>query len=267
MSRVGVLQLCSSNDVEDNLNRVSAIMQQHQDRGCQLWVLPESFAFMGHTMEQQRDIAEPLGAGPIQQRLAVLAAQHQCWLVAGTVPILAGDKVNAGSLVFDEQGQRCAAYNKIHLFDADVPGKRESYRESAVYSAGDQLCVLPTAVGQAGISVCYDMRFPELYRQQLNLGAELFILSAAFTQSTGEAHWHTLLRARAIENQCYILASAQQGEHVNGRKTYGHSLIYDPWGELLAELPEGDGAVFADIDLQHLRDIRRQFPCLDHRTL
>ena len=191
------------------------------------------------------------------------------WLVGGTIPLRgsADGRVAAASVVYDAQGRRVARYDKIHLFDVDIPGRAESYRESAHVAPGTQAVVIDTPVGRIGLSVCYDVRFPELFRRLSAAGAQILTVPSAFTSPTGRAHWETLLCARAIENLCYVIAPAQSGFHPNGRETYGDSMIVDFWGRVLQRLPRGRGIVIAELDTQRQAETRRNFPALLHRVL
>ena len=229
--------------------------------------MPENFALMGRCETDKQKVSEHFGVGPIQENLANFAQKHQLWIVAGTIPLKTpGSRVRAASLVFDSQGQCVARYDKIHLFDVRV-SEQESHRESVTIEPGNQLVLVNTPVGRLGLTVCYDLRFPELYRQLLLQGAEIFSVSSAFTATTGLAHWEVLLRARAIENVCYVLAPNQGGVHENGRQTHGHSMIVDPWGKVLGQAAKGEALVIAEIDLGHLHALRQQFPCNDHHIL
>jgi predicted amidohydrolase len=234
-----------------------------------LAALPENFAFMGKDSADKRAIAEPDGAGRIQNFLADSARRLQIWIVGGTVPLRAGadGRVAAACLVYQSDGQRAARYDKMHLFDVDVPGSTESHRESAHTAPGHEPRVLDTPVGKLGLAVCYDMRFPELFRVLSRQGADMFVVPSAFTVPTGRAHWETLLRARAIENFCALIAPAQWGVHSNGRETYGDSMIIDHWGKVLARMPDGTGCVVADIDASARREARARFPSLEHRVI
>ena len=203
----------------------------------------------------------------IQDYLSKLTNKYKIWVIAGSLPIKHSEyKVKASSLVFDDKGVIVARYDKIHLFDVKVSDE-ESHRESFTIEPGSELVVVDTPVGKVGLSICYDLRFPELYRQLVLKGAEIFTIPAAFTAVTGVAHWEVLLRARALENLCYVLAPNQGGKHDNGRNTYGHSMIVDPWGKIHKELDEGFGLISEDIDLLRLRQLRKQFPCNDHHVL
>lgn len=275
MSRAAVLQMVSTDDWQGNLTAAAGLMQRAASAGARLVVLPENFAFMGRQDHEKCKLAEHFGSGPIQDFLSEQAVRHGLWVVAGTLPIRADDdyaqspeRVFAACLVINADGACVGRYDKIHLFDVQVPGSaNEQYRESASLHAGEKLVVVNTPCGRLGLSVCYDLRFPELYRALVDRHAELLAVPAAFTAATGLVHWDVLLKARAVENQCFILAPNQGGEHPGGRRTYGHSQVLDPWGERLAHHAEGPGLAIADIDLQHLKDIRRRFPALKHRRL
>ncbi len=266
MTRAAVLQMVSSAQVKENLQSLDQFCLDAKEAGAELLVLPENFAFMGTDDKAKLLIAETYGEGEIQQAVGQLAKRYKLWMIAGTIPIKCSkDKVKASSFVFDEKGNTVAHYDKIHLFDVGV-STQEAYQESLSIERGDIAVVVDTPVGCVGLSVCYDLRFPELYRQLVLKGAELFSIPSAFTATTGRAHWEILLRARAIENLCYVLAPNQGGVHASGRHTYGHSLIIEPWGTILAEQPVEPGVIVADIDLEHLRTLRRQFPCNDHHV-
>lgn len=267
MHRVAVVQMLSSANVQKNLEQLKPLFAQAQTSGASLILLPENVAFMGCHETDKFQIAETLGCGLIQDTLARLAKQYGIWTIAGTIPIKAtNNRVKACSIVYDDQGIQVARYDKIHLFDVQVSAT-ESHRESATIERGNQLVVVDTPVGRVGLSVCYDVRFPELYRRLVLQNAELFAIPSAFTAVTGLAHWDILLKARAIENLCYVLGANQGGVHENGRSTYGHSMIIDPWGRVLSELAEGVGVIVADIDLNQLKQLRQQFPCNDHHIL
>jgi nitrilase len=265
-ARIAVLQMRSGADVAANLARADALLGEAAATGAVLAVLPENFAAMGSGATRLAH-AEAPGSGPIQRALATAARAHRLWVVGGTVPLAAADgKVRAACLVFDADGLQVARYDKLHLFDVDVPGG-ERHRESEAVEPGAGPVVVDTPVGRLGLSVCYDLRFPELYRALVAQGATLFAVPAAFTAATGAAHWEVLLRARAIEDQCFVLAAAQHGEHPGGRLTHGDSMIVDPWGTVLARKASGEGVVCADIDPAGLVGLRRSFPVLVHRRL
>ncbi|WP_133127131.1 carbon-nitrogen hydrolase family protein [Legionella nagasakiensis] len=267
MSRVAVIQMTSSANVKNNLNQLSELSANACDKGAQLLVLPENFAFMGMKESDKFRVAEDYGQGEIQQTISELAKRYQLWIIAGTLLLKSGgDRLKAACLVYDDQGAVVARYDKIHLFDVRV-SEREAHQESLTIEPGNDVVVVATPIGRVGLSVCYDLRFPELYQQLVVKGAELFTVPSAFTALTGKAHWEVLLRARAIENLCYVLAANQGGNHENGRHTYGHSMIIEPWGSVLSKQQEGIGVIVADIDLQRLHQVRQAFPCLDHRVL
>jgi predicted amidohydrolase len=259
----------SGPDVTRNLGVAGALLSEAGAAGAVLAVLPENFAIMGAKEADRLAVAEAPGAGPIQDAMAELAQKLSLWIVAGTLPLRARDahKVAPASLVFDARGRQVARYDKIHLFDVNIPEKREIYRESATFEAGKEPIVVETPAGRLGLSVCYDMRFPELYRQLSARGAQLLTMPAAFTVPTGLAHWEVLLRARAVENLCYVLAAAQWGKHANGRETYGDAMIVDYWGRVLARRPSGDGVVVAEVDTAAQAEVRAGFPALKHRVL
>lgn len=267
-SIVAALQMCSGNDPQANLAAAERLVQTAAARGARVAVLPENFSLMPLHQADRRAHAEPDGSGPVQDFLARTAARLGIWIVAGSVPLRQpGSERNAQAcLVYDAKGARAARYDKIHLFDVELPDRAESYRESAHMAPGDQVVTVDTPAGCLGLSVCYDVRFPELYRHLQAAGAQWLIVPAAFTATTGAAHWETLLRARAIENLCYVVASAQWGTHPNGRQTWGHSLIVDYWGRILTELAEGEGVVTAALDLDAQAAARHRFPALAHRV-
>ena len=268
MPLVSAIQMTSGPDVPANLRDARALLEDAAGHGAQLAALPENFAFMGLSDRDKRGIAEDEGGGPIQDFLALTARRLGIWIVGGTVPLrgAADGRVAAACLVYDSAGERRARYDKIHLFDIQVPERSESYRESANVAPGSTPVVVETPVGRLGLSVCYDVRFPELYRRLSAAGAELLVVPSAFTEPTGRAHWETLLRARAIENLCWLLAPAQSGFHPSGRETYGDSMIVDHWGRVLDRLPRGRGCVTAEIDLERQRRDRGSFPSLTHRV-
>lgn len=269
MSRVAAVQMASGPNVNANLLEAARLIKQAAAGGAKLVVLPENFAIMGMSEYDKVKIREADGNGPIQDFLAEQASRHAIWLVGGTIPLAAHDpdRVNAACLVFDDKGNRVARYDKIHLFDVRITESDEHYNESETIEPGGRIVVLDTPFGRLGLAVCYDLRFPGLFRRMSEEGVEIFVLPAAFTAITGKAHWDTLVRARAIENMSYMIAAAQGGYHANGRETYGHSMVVDPWGGILDSLPRGSGVVLADIDLNRLHDMRRSFPVLEHRKI
>ena len=266
--KVAAIQMTSGPDVNANLEQARGLLEHGAALGAQLAVLPENFSFMGLEDADKRRVAEEAnGTGPVQSFLADTARRLHIWIVGGTMPLRASadGRVAAASLVYDADGKRTARYDKIHLFDVDIPGRAESYRESAHVAAGSSPTVVDTPAGRLGLSVCYDVRFPELFRSLSAAGAQLLTVPSAFTSPTGRAHWETLLRARAIENLCYVIAPAQSGFHPNGRETYGDSMIVDYWGRILQRLPRGRGCVVAEIDLIRQAEVRENFPSLKHR--
>lgn len=266
-----VVQMVSGADVAANLASAGRLIAQAAQAGARLVALPENFALLGRREQDKLTVAEDDGAGPIQDFLADAAARRGVYLVGGTIPLRGADpaRVRAACLLHGPDGRRLARYDKIHLFDVSVGADgAERYRESASIEPGEDIVVVDTELGRIGLAVCYDLRFPELFRALLARGAEILVLPSAFTETTGAAHWHLLCRARAVENLCYLLAPGQGGLHDNGRRTYGHSLIAGPWGEVLAEHAEsGEGIACASVDLTALRDIRTRFPAVQHRRL
>ena len=265
---VAAIQFASGISVETNLRTAAGLVAQAKGQGAKLVVLPENLALMGHKDTDKLQYAEADGVGPIQDFLSALAAEHHVWLVGGTIPIRSEPgKVFASCLVYDDQGRRAGRYDKIHLFDVDVPGSGEQYRESSTIAPGDKPLVLDTPFGRLGVAICYDLRFPELFRQMADGGLDILAVPAAFTAKTGAAHWELLLRARAVENLCYVVASGQGGTHENGRETYGNSMVVDPWGTVLARLGTEPGVVVAEVDPESQRQKREAFPVLPHRRL
>jgi deaminated glutathione amidase len=260
--------MTSGPEVAANLEQAEVLLAEAAARDCRLAVLPENFAFMGLKDADKRSVAEADGSGPAQDFLAATARRLRLWIVGGTLPLRAGGdgRVAAASLVYSSDGRRVGRYDKIHLFDVDIPGGMETYRESAHVAPGAGATVLETPIGRLGLSVCYDVRFPELYRYLSAAGAQILSVPSAFTTPTGRAHWETLLRARAIENLCYVVAPAQSGFHPSGRETYGDSMIVDYWGRVLQRLPRGRGCAVADIDLPRQAGVRASFPALTHRA-
>jgi predicted amidohydrolase len=268
LMKVAALQMTTGPEVPANLEIARALLEDAARRGAKLAVLPENFAFMGLADADKRQVAEQQGQGPIQDFLARSARELRLWVIAGTAPLRVANegRVAAASLVYDDAGQFVARYDKIHLFDVDIPGRTEPYRESANVAPGAQPQVVDTPAGRVGLSVCYDIRFPELYRRLSESGAQILSIPSAFTVPTGRAHWETLMRARAIENLCYVIAPAQSGFHASGRETYGDSMIVDYWGRILARRPRGQGVVVADLDLTAQAKVREEFPALRHRV-
>jgi predicted amidohydrolase len=269
MGRVAAIQMTSSHVVADNLAAAGALLREAKDAGALIACLPENFSFIGLKDADKLKVAEVDGDGLVQAFLSDAARQLKMWILGGTIVISTDDsnRVANASLLIDAAGKRVARYDKIHLFDVTIPGRNEQYRESTHVLPGREPVTADTPVGKLGLSVCYDMRFPELYRELVAKGAEWLAMPAAFTVPTGRAHWETLLRARAIENLCYVVAPAQVGVHSSGRETYGDSLIVDYWGQVLSRLAKGTGVITADIDLPSQAESRARFPALDNRQL
>lgn len=267
--RIAGIQMTSGHEVKENLVQAGKLIQQAVDEGAQLVVLPEMFAIMGLDQLDKVKYKEVLGQGPIQDFLHNQAEKHKIWLVGGTIPIATVDenKVRASCLVFNDKGERVAKYDKIHLFDVTLTGKQEVYSESKTTEPGDSVVVIQTPFGKLGLAVCYDLRFPEMFRLMHLQGVEIIALPSAFTYTTGAAHWEILVRARAIENLTYIIAAGQTGAHPNSRKTYGNSMIVNPWGEIKAILPQEPGVVVAEMHLDFLHQLRSEFPALSHRRV
>jgi nitrilase len=263
--RVGAVQTVSGGDVSENLAAVEPLVAAAVKQGAEMVVLPEYVGIFGTRATDKVDAREPDGHGPQQDFLARVARERRVWLVGGTVPIATDDpaRVRSASLVFDPQGRRIARYDKIHLFAFSRGDER--YDEAKTIERGDAPVTFDAPCGRVGLSVCYDLRFPELYRSYRDVA--LIVVPSAFTAVTGAAHWHILLKARAIENQCYVLAAAQGGTHANGRRTYGHSVLIDPWGSVMAELAEGEGVIVGDVHHARIAEVRRELPALSHRRL
>jgi predicted amidohydrolase len=269
-SRVAAVQMASGPNISANLMEAARLIAvAAKDHGAKLVVLPENFALVGLSEQDKVKIRETEGTGPIQDFLANQAARHGVWLVGGTIPLKANDpkKVRAACLLWDERGRRIAHYDKMHLFDVHIAQTGENYAESMTIEPGDRPVVVDTPFGKLGLAVCYDLRFPELFRAMLEQGMEVLAVPSAFTAVTGMAHWEILVRARAVENLSYVIAAAQGGYHANGRETYGDSMIVDPWGVVLDRLPRGSGVVSAALESARLKSIRRNFPTIQHRRL
>jgi nitrilase len=284
--KAAAVQMTSTRDVEANLREAGRLVADAAQQGAQLVVLPENFSFLGATDADRVAAIEPFGDGPAQRFLSETAERLGIWIVGGTIPIrgagrdagsramqgaiadTGGDRASSRSLLVGPDGRVAAHYDKIHLFDVDIPaGARaaERYSESATTLAGTRVVAATTPLARIGMTVCYDIRFPALFHRLSVLGTDVVVVPAAFTVPTGEVHWRPLLQARAIESLVYVVAAGQWGEHAGGRKTYGHSLILGPWGELLAELPAGPGVVCADLDMIRLQELRQRFPTVLHR--
>jgi predicted amidohydrolase len=263
--KVAAVQMVSTAVLADNIATAKKLIAEAVHQGAHLVLLPEYWPLMGMHELDKVALAEQPDAGPIQAFMSEVAREHQIWLIGGTLPMAAEepDKVLNTTMVYNPAGERLMRYDKIHLFS--FTKGEESYDEARTIVHGNEVAVFDAPFGRVGLSVCYDLRFPELYRAMGDCA--LIVVPAAFTYTTGRAHWEILLRARAIENQCYVLASAQGGQHQNGRRTWGHSMLIDPWGEIKAVLPEGEGVVIGEIEAQHLNRVRENLPALKHRKL
>ena len=270
--KIAAIQMVSTPSVETNVAAARRLVGGAAAAGARLAVLPEYFCFMGRSDRDKLQVAERAGDGPIQDALAAMAREHRIWLIGGTLPLRVEggpatgsvDRVMNANLVFSPRGELAARYDKMHLFAYD--NGRERYDEGRTLQAGRTPVAFDADGWRVGLSVCYDLRFPELYRALARPPCDLLSVPSAFTYTTGSAHWEVLLRARAIENQCYVIAAAQGGTHENGRRTFGHSLVVDPWGELVAcRRDEGEGIVVAELARERIADVRRQLPALEHR--
>lgn len=267
-NKVAALQMASSPNVSANLLEAERLISEAAESGAGLVVLPENFAFKGEHDRDMLTLCED-DDGPLQGFLGQMAQRYGVWLVGGSIPMRAkqGGKVRAACLIMDNEGNQVARYDKIHLFDVHLVETDERYVESNTIEPGEELVTVETPFGVLGIAVCYDLRFPELFRKLMEKGAEIFAVPASFTAMTGKAHWETLVRARAIENLAFVVAAAQGGYHLNGRETHGHSMIVDPWGTVLTQVPRGTGFVNVEIDREYQQTIRRTFPTIDHLRL
>ena len=263
--KVAALQMASGPNVAGNLSEARRLIENAVEQGARLVVLPEFFSIMGMKEDDMLAAREQAGTGLMQKFLAEMARKHSIWIVGGSIPLVANapNKVRNACLVFDEHGEQVARYDKIHLFNLDLGN--EHYHEGKTIEAGNQVVVVDSPFGRIGLAICYDLRFPELFRAMSNV--DIIVLPSAFTATTGKVHWETLVRARAIENLSYVIAAAQGGYHVNGRETHGHSMIVDPWGRILDELPRGSGVVLAEVNPSYQASLRASLPALSHRTL
>ncbi len=262
--RVAAIQMASGPQVKANLDEATRLVALAATTGARIVVLPEYFAIMGLRDTEKVDACEADNAGPIQQWMAETAAKHRLWLIGAGVPIAASvpGKVRNACLVYDKEGKRVARYDKIHLFSLAIG--QEQFNEARTIEPGDTVKVVESPYGHIGLSICYDLRFPELYRAMGDV--DIIVIPSAFTATTGKAHWEPLIRARAIENLAYVIAPAQGGYHVNGRETHGDSMIVDPWGVVLDHLPRGSGVVVAGINPHYQQTVRKSLPALSHRT-
>lgn len=264
MNKACVIQMQSGPNITDNLAATERLIHEAAEQGAEVMLLPECFGLMANRAQDTIHAGEALGQGPMQDAVAACAKRAGVWVIAGTIPLHSpqDNRVYAGCTVWDDTGRLVTHYHKIHLFDVSHPA---TYKESNTYTPGNALVVIDTPIGNVGLSVCYDLRFADMYRALRAKGATVFVVPAAFIDKTGAAHWEVLLRARAIENQCYVLAANQHGIHNNGRATYGHSMIINDWGEIIAQQASGEGGIIADIDLTTLQARRHHFPTWDHR--
>ena len=260
--KVSAIQMASGPNVEGNLSEARRLITNAAEQGARLVVLPEFFAIMGMTENDKVKVREQSGSGNIQTFLSETARQHKIWLVGGSIPLAASapDQVRNTCLVFDDRGEQVARYDKIHLFNLELGN--ENYHEAKTIEPGDQVVVVDSPFG---LAICYDLRFPELFRSMRDV--DIIVLPSAFTETTGKMHWEVLVRARAIENLAYVIAAAQGGYHVNGRETHGNSMIVDPWGRVLDRLPRGSGVVVADVNPSYQASLRASLPALTHRIL
>jgi predicted amidohydrolase len=267
--RIAACQMRSGDDVDANVATAESLLHEAADGGADLAVLPEVFPFLG-SPQRVPGIAETIPGGSIAKRLAEVARAREMWIAGGSIQEADEGRVFNTLPLFDRGGQLVARYRKIHMFDVDLPDQ-PPFRESATYAPGAQLVTYPTELARLGFAICYDLRFPELFRGLATLGAEVIMLPAQFQHATGRAHWHVLLRARAIENQCFVVAASQWGTYGDpdqGRRSYGHSIVVGPWGDVIAEAAEEETCVtFADLDLSELRRVRSELPALTHRRL
>lgn len=265
ITKIAGIQMASGPNVTANLSEAEKLIGIAVEQGAKLVVLPEYFAIMGMKDTDKVKVAEKEGDGPIQRFLSEIAKKHEIWVVGGSVPLKSenNDKIYNACLVYNDQGKLVARYNKIHLFGLNLGN--ETYHEEKTIIAGNQVVTLDSPFGKIGLSICYDLRFPELYRAMGEV--DLILIPAAFTETTGKAHWESLIRARAIENLCYVLAPAQGGYHTSGRETHGNSMIVDPWGVVLDRLPRGSGVVIASINREYQTSLRKSLPALQNRTI
>jgi nitrilase len=263
--KVAGIQMASSPNVSSNLIEAERLIKIAAKEGAKIIVLPEYFCIMGAKDSDKVKVKEKDGDGPIQRFLSKIAKKHKIWLIGGTVPLVSNypNKIRNSCLVYNDKGEQVARYDKIHLFGLDLGA--EQYHEENTIESGEHVVVVETPYGKIGLSVCYDLRFPELYRAMGQV--DMIVVPSAFTETTGKAHWETLVRARAIENLCYVIAPAQGGYHLSGRETHGNSMIVDPWGVVLDRLPRGSGIVIAGINTAYQASLRKSLPALKHKTI
>jgi len=269
MTKLAAIQMASGSNIQANLDEVAKLITQAASQGADLIVLPENFSQMPMNDNERVANAEDIGSGKVQMFLSAQAQKNKAWIVGGTIPIKSKqpNKAYSSSLLYNNNGEQVARYDKIHMFDVLIEANNESYNESASTVAGEETVVVDTPMGKLGLSVCYDLRFPELYRTMVDQGMEICAIPAAFTAFTGQSHWEPLIRARAIENQCYVIAAAQGGYHVNNRQTYGHSMVVNPWGNIMGSAGAGPSVVIAEFDRSMLETTRNKFQVLSHRKI
>ncbi len=265
MTKVAAIQMVSAQGIEENITTARRLITEAAQKGAELVVLPEYWPSIGRTDKEKLKQAEKPGSGPIQDFMSSIAKEQKIWLIGGTLSLVAPEenKVLNTTLVYNPEGEQISRYDKIHLFS--FASGKEAYDESTYISAGNEVVSFEAPFGRVGLTVCYDLRFPELFRAFGECA--LIVVPAAFTYTTGKVHWEILLRARAIENQCYVLAAAQGGRHETGRRTWGQTLLIDPWGEIKAQLMEGEGVVLGEIEQDVLSQIREKLPALKHKRL
>ncbi len=267
--KVAAIQMCSSATVDENLLMAKALIEEAAHNGAKLVVLPEMFAIMGMDSKDKVQVKENMGVGDIQEFLSQAAKKNKVWIVGGTIPLACDDaeKIRAACIVFNEVGVPVARYDKIHLFDVII-AESETYKESATTQPGENIVVIDTPVGRLGLAVCYDLRFPELFRCMMQQQVDIIAVPSAFTVTTGAAHWELLVRARAIDTFSYVIGACQGGTHSSGRKTYGHSLMVGPWGDIQSQKKDmAPGVIYATIDLAHLKKIRQSIPIHKHQKM
>ena len=269
MAKVASIQLSSGPNIQANLLEVGKYLEQISKTDSKLAVLPENFAMMPESDSEFLTNSETEGSGPIQDFISEKARIYKLWIIAGTIPIRTDNpkKVTSTTFVYNDMGEVVTRYDKVHLFDVELPNSDESYNESEVFQSGKDLKVVKTPIGVIGLSICYDLRFPELFRLQKSHNVEILVIPSAFTEQTGKVHWETLVKARAIENLCYVVTSCQDGYHISGRQTHGNSMIVNPWGQIMSRLSSGSGFIESEIDIKKLNSIREKFPVLEHINL
>ncbi len=263
MERLGLIQMTSSADVNENVTYIEQQTALLAKQGAQWVITPENAVVLGNRVDYHNN-AEPLGDGPIQQRISRLAREQKVWILIGSMPIARGADVMTTSVLFNPQGNMVAHYDKLHMFDVDVADTHQRYRESETFTCGNDVVVAETPFANIGLSICYDVRFPQLFSELRRQGAQIITVPAAFTAVTGKAHWEVLLRSRAIETQCWVIAVGQGGHHPCGRETWGHSMVISPWGEVVASLDQQAGSLLVEIELEQVESVRATMPIVEH---